>query len=104
MKRNEIWWAKLPDPIGRRPVVLVSRDLAYAVRANIAVVEVTTRIRGLETEVPLGPRDGLPRLCVANADNLHTIPKSLLDVRLGPLSADKARALDAAIRLALGLT
>lgn len=104
MKRNEIWWAKLPEPLGRRPVVLVSRDLAYAVRANITVVEVTTRIRNLETEVPLGPRDGLPKPCVANADNLHTIPKSQLDVKLGPLRADKSRALDAAIKLALGLS
>jgi mRNA interferase MazF len=103
MKRNELWWATLPEPIGRRPVVLVSRDLAYAVRSNVTVVEVTTRVRGLETEVPLGLREGLPRKCFANADNLHTIPKSLLDGRIGALSADKVRALDAAIKLALSL-
>jgi len=45
----------------------------------------------------------LSRKCFANADNLHTIPKSLLDGRIGALSADKARALDAAIKLALSL-
>jgi mRNA interferase MazF len=103
MKRNELWWATLPAPIGRRPVVLVSRDLAYAVRSNVTVVEVTTRVRSLETEVPLGLREGLPRKCVANPDNLHTIPKSLLAGRIGALSIDKARALDAAVKLALSL-
>ena len=103
MKRNELWWATLPAPIGRRPVVLVSRDLAYAVRANVTVVEVTTRIRAIETEVALGVRDGLPRKCVANADNLHTIPKAWLERRIGALSAEKAQALDASIRLALAL-
>jgi mRNA interferase MazF len=103
MKRSELWWATFPAPIGRRPVVLVSRELAYAVRANVTVVEVTTRIRGLETEVPLGPREGLPRKCVANADNLHTIARSHLDARIGALSAEKARALDAAIKLSLAL-
>jgi mRNA-degrading endonuclease toxin of MazEF toxin-antitoxin module len=52
------------------------------------------------------PASGGPRLArsrVWNADNLHTIPKSLLDGRIGALSADKARALDAAIKLALSL-
>jgi mRNA interferase MazF len=103
MKRSEIWWAKLPAPTGRRPVVLVSRDLAYAVRANVTVVEITTRVRNLETEVALGLREGLPRRCVANADNLHTVPKSLLVARIGALGASKARALDDAIKLSLGL-
>jgi mRNA interferase MazF len=103
MRRNEIWWANLPKPIGRRPVVLVSRNLAYSVRANVTVVEVTTRARNLETEVALGLREGLPRRCVASADNLHTVPKALLDQRIGALGGTKARALDAALKLALAL-
>ncbi|MGE0870739.1 MAG: type II toxin-antitoxin system PemK/MazF family toxin [Kofleriaceae bacterium] len=102
MKRNEIWWAKLPAPVGRRPVVLVSRDLAYVVRTSVTVVEVTTRIRNLETEVPLGARDGLPKRCVANADNLHTIPRAMLESRIGTLSPDKVLTLDRALALSLG--
>jgi mRNA interferase MazF len=103
MKRSEIWWAKLDPPVGRRPVVLVSRDLAYAIRTNVTVVEVTTRIRGIETEVSLGRREGLSKPCVANADNIHTIPRSLLGEKVGALGAEKARALDAAIKLSLAL-
>ena len=104
MKRSEVWWARLPEPLGRRPVVLVSRDIAYLVRTNVTAVGVTTRIRNLDTEVPLGTREGLPKRCVANADNLHTLPKSMLEARIGVLGSDKARALDEAIKLSLGLS
>ncbi|MSP26815.1 MAG: type II toxin-antitoxin system PemK/MazF family toxin [Myxococcales bacterium] len=103
MRRGEIWWVRMPVPSGRRPVVLASRNLAYAVRSKVTVVEVTTRARGLETEVPLGRRDGLPRACCANADNLITIDKSWLEERMGALSADKMKRLDHALALALGL-
>jgi mRNA interferase MazF len=104
MWRGEIWWARMPAPAGRRPVVLASRELAYAIRTRFTVVEVTTRARGLETEVPLGTRDGLPRACCANADNLATIPKAWLEERIGALGADKLKRLDRALALALGLS
>jgi mRNA interferase MazF len=103
MRRGEIWWANMPLPAGRRPVVLVSRDAAYAVRASVTVIEVSTRLRGIASEVPLGRRDGLPKSCVANADNLVTIPKTWLESSIAPLRHDKVQALDAALRFALGL-
>lgn len=103
MRRGEVWWAALPLPAGRRPVVLASRELAYAVRARVTVVEVTTRSRGLETEVALGAREGLPKACWANADNLATIDKRWLVERIGALGREKIKALDRALALALGL-
>jgi mRNA interferase MazF len=104
MRRGEIWWADVPIPVGRRPVVLVSRNVAYAVRSRVTVAEVTTRSRGLETEVPLGRREGLPRACFANADNLITIDKAWLIERAGLLDSEKLRRLDRALALALGLS
>jgi len=103
VRRGEIWWAALPEPAGRRPVVLVSRDAAYAVRAAITVVGLSTRVRGIASEVALSKRDGLPRACVANADNLATIPKSWLRERITALAPTKQAALDAALRFSLGL-
>lgn len=103
MQRGEVWWAELPRPVGRRPVVLASRDEAYAVRALVTVVPVTTRARGIPVEVRLGREEGLPRTCVANADTITTIPKSTLGSFAGVLGPDKLRALDEAIRFALGL-
>ena len=103
MKRGEIWWARMPAPAGRRPVVLVSRDSSYAVRSSIMVVEVSRTVRAIPTEVPLGKREGLPAKCTANADNLVTIPKAWLDARVGPLPAEKVAALDEALKFALSL-
>lgn len=103
MKRGEVWWARLPEPAGRRPVVLVSRDSSYAVRASVTVLEVSRTSRGIPTEVSLGKRDGLPCRCVANADNLVTIPKVWLESRLTSLRTDKVAALDRALCFALEL-
>jgi mRNA interferase MazF len=103
VKRGEIWWAKMPLPAGRRPVVLVSRDSSYAVRASLTVVEVSRILRAIPTEVPLGKREGLPRKCAANADNLVTIPKSWLETRITMLSTEKLAALDDALKFALAL-
>ncbi len=103
MKRGEVWWAHLPRPIGRRPVVLVSRDEAYTVRELVTVVPVTTRVRDIPVEVTLGRTEGLPRACVANADTITTIPKRALREYAGVLDGEKVAALDAALRFALSL-
>jgi mRNA interferase MazF len=103
MRRGEVWWANLPLPAGRRPVVLVSRDDAYAVRQKITVAEVSTVVRAIASEVSLGRQDGMPRACVINTDNLVTIPKSLLESKLSSLEADRIAELDAALAFSLGI-
>jgi mRNA interferase MazF len=103
VRRGEIWWADLPAPIGRRPAILVTRDASYSVRASVTLVPLTTRRRGIATEVPLGPADGVPRACVANADNVTTVRRSRLIRRIGALAPDKLRAVDDALRFALAL-
>jgi mRNA interferase MazF len=103
MKRGEIWWALLDLPTGRRPVVLVSRDAAYAIRTSITVAEVSTVIRRISSEVALTKRDGMPRACVINTDNLVTIPKTMLESRITSLDSVKIEALDAALGYSLGL-
>lgn len=103
MRRCEIWWADLPPPAGRRPVLLLSRDEAYTVRAQVTVAPITTRIRRIPVEVPLGPEDGLPERCVANLDSIVTIPKAHLDQCVAFLRPEKVRQIEAAIRFALGM-
>ena len=103
MRRGEVWWAQLPPPAGRRPVVLLSRDEAYAARELVTIAPVTTRVRGIAAEVALGPEDGLPRPCVVNLDTLTTVPKELLADRLAVLTPARARAMDSAIAFVLGL-
>jgi mRNA interferase MazF len=103
MRRGELWWARLDLPAGRRPVVLVSRDAAYAIRLSVTVAEVSTVVRAIPSEVALGKRDGMPRPCVINTDNLVTIPKTLLEAHIASLSTARLDQLDAALRFSLGL-
>ncbi len=103
MRRGEIWWAELEPPAGRRPVLLLSRSEAYSVRSLIVVAPVTTRIRHIASEVPLGTDDGMPQNCVANLDTITTIPKDCLQSRITTLNAKKLREVEVAIRFALGL-
>ena len=103
MRRGEVWWARIGGPAGNRPVVLVGREESYRVRELVVVVPVSTRIRSLPTEVRLGPEDGMSSECVVNADVVQSISKSRLDRRITALTSSKARALDDALRFALGL-
>jgi mRNA-degrading endonuclease toxin of MazEF toxin-antitoxin module len=64
---------------------------------------VTTRIRGIPVEVPLGLDDGLPQESVANLDDITTLPKSRLENRISILSNEKFQAVEWALRFALGL-
>ncbi len=100
-QRCDIWWARVEPKA--RPVVLVSRDSHLRSRDLVVVVPVTTRVRGLPTELPLGQEDGLLRPCVADAGTLCTIRTALLDKHLASLAPSKRRLLDAALRYALGL-
>lgn len=75
MKRGEIWFADVGRG-GDRPVLVLTRD-PVADRINAVVVaSITTTIRGLTSELPLGAADGLKQDCVVSFDNIHTLPKS----------------------------
>lgn len=86
-RQFDIWWVNLPDPVGRRPVLLLGRTAAFAYLSRLLAVEVTTTIRLIPQEVSLGKREGLPRRCVANLDAMRTIPLATLSSRLGSLSS-----------------
>jgi len=103
MLRGEIWWAKLPPPVGRRPVLLLSRNEAYVVRNAITVAEVTTTIRGIPVEVLLNQEEGMPKQCVVNLDTLATIRKNLLEARITILSDEKTALVDKALKFALAI-
>ena len=103
MRRGEVWWADLPAPVGRRPVVLLSRDRAYVVRNAVTVAFLTTTVRGIAAEVPRGPADGLPKPCVANLDVINTIPKTTLVQHVCTLSATRMAEVSRAARFAMDL-
>ena len=99
-EHGEVWWA---DVDKRRPVVVVSRDDPRGARMLTTVAAVTRTGRGLQSEVELDERDGLPDACVANCDDLNTIAKVRLVRRVGRLSEVKMIELHEALRFALQL-
>jgi mRNA interferase MazF len=103
MKRGQVWWAHLPEPMGRRPVLLLSRDGMPAGRGEITVAYLTTKVRNRLVEVLLTPADGVSRTCVVNLDTINTIPKSALYGLICTLSPAKMDAVKQAIIEALDL-
>ena len=101
MRQYEIWWAALPAPAGRRPVLLLSRDSAYEYLNKFAVVEITSSIRNIAVEVPLGRAEGMPSRCVANFDNLRTVSRSALLQRAGRISPNRQIEIKRALGRAL---
>ncbi|MBW3606150.1 MAG: type II toxin-antitoxin system PemK/MazF family toxin [Actinobacteria bacterium] len=90
--RGELWWGESPDEKGR-PFLVISRDAANAVRQRVLVAPVTTRIRSVPSELPVGEAEGLPLPSVASFDNLRPFPKSLLVRRLGAVAPDRRHLL-----------
>lgn len=80
-RQGELWWAEAEDK--RRPVLVVTRTEAIPVLTWIVVAPVTRTIRGIPTEIPLGPADGLPQDCAASLDNVQPIRRSFLAERVG---------------------
>ena len=83
--RGEIWWAESGDM--RRPVLVVTRDVAIPVLGAILVAPVTRTVRGIPTEIPLGRDEGLREPCAAPFDNLRPVRKAWLTRRMGALGS-----------------
>ena len=104
MRRGELYWARLPKPAGRRPVLVVTRTGVLGVRTSVTVAPVTRTIRAIPSELPVGRRHGLRAASVANCDTLQTVPTALLGPRpIGRLTPLELVALDGALRYALGI-
>ena len=99
--RGEVWWCELSD-IGRRPVVVLSRDAAIPRLKRTLIAPCTTTIRGLASEVVLDPSDDpVPQRSGVNLDSVESVSVAVLVERLGRLSDDRMRAVCAALDVAV---
>jgi mRNA interferase MazF len=92
--------AQLDKP---RPVVVLTRELVRPHMARVTVAPITSTVRGLSTEIPVGPANGLDHACVVSCDNIVTVPKSALGAQIGYLLPAQETALTAAIHAAFDL-
>jgi len=83
--------------------VVVARQGAISFLANVTVAAITTRIRGLPTEVQLERAHGLDQDSVVNCDNLLTVAKSAVGRTRRELGPEQTHRLDSALMIALGL-
>ena len=99
--RGELWWCELAE-IGRRPVVVLSRDAAIPRLRRALVAPCTTTIRGLASEVVLEPGDDpIARRSAVNLDSAESVSVGVLVTRLGRLSDDRMRDVCAALEVAV---
>lgn len=99
--RGEVWWCELAE-IGRRPVVVLSRDAAIPRLRRVLIGPCTTTIRGIPSEVVLEPgEDPIARASVVNLDSVESVSVGVLVERLGRLSDDRMRQICAALEVAV---
>ena len=103
LRQGEIWWANLPAPAGRRPVLLLTRTDAVEHMANVTVAPLTRTIRDIESEVVLSAEHGVPSLCAISLDNIVTIPKKMLDRRIVALGREAMEGVFDAVRFVFAM-
>jgi mRNA interferase MazF len=99
--RGELWWCELAE-VGRRPVVVLSRDAAIPRLRRTLIGPCTTTIRGIPSEVLLEPgEDPVPRTSVVNLDSVESVSLGTLVERLGRLSDQRMRQICEALEVAV---
>lgn len=99
--RGELWWCE-PSEVGRRPVVVLSRDAAIPRLRRALVAPCTTTIRTLPSEVVLEPGDDpVPRRSAVNLDSVESVSVAVLVSRLGRLSDARMRQICRALEVAV---
>lgn len=87
-----------------RPVLILTREIVRPHLTRVTVAPITSTIRGLSTEVPVGVANGLNQDSVVSCDNILTVPTSALGRHVGYLLPRQEAELAEAIRNAFDLT
>lgn len=99
--RGEVWWCEMAE-IGRRPVVVLSRDAVVPRHRRALIAPCTTIIRGLPSEVLLEPGDDpVPLRSAVNLDSVEGVSVAVLVERLGRLAEARMREICAALAVAV---
>lgn len=103
MNRGDVWLIELGGRIGRRPVVVLTRQNVLPYVNKVTVAEITTKGKGYPTEIDIDQKANLPKSSFVQADNVHTIPKQKLDRYVGTLDRETMREVSRKVILALEL-
>lgn len=99
--RGEAWWCELPE-IGRRPVIVLSRDAAIPRLRRALIAPCTTTVRGLPSEVVLEPdTDPIPQRSAVNLDSVESVALATLTDRIGRLAGARMHEICDALSVAV---
>lgn len=101
LERGEIRLYRFAPPDKARPVLVLTRGSALGYLARITVAPITSTIRGVPSEVPLGIEDGMKQPCAVNLYNLVTVARDGLGARVAHLGPDRMREVCVALGFAL---
>ncbi len=101
MRRGEVWWVERPGA-ARRPHLVLTRDAAIEPLTRVLGVPATRTVRGIPSEVELGPEDGLPERCVLSLDNMRVLRKSYFVERICLLGDGRMLQVCQALAVATG--
>ena len=93
---------RFPPPDKHRPAVVLTRSSALRFLNRVTVAPITSTIRGIPTEVVLGPDDGMKQSCAVNLDHVVTIPRPALGRRIAGLGTNRMAEVCAALAFAVG--
>ncbi|MCX6432523.1 MAG: type II toxin-antitoxin system PemK/MazF family toxin, partial [Actinobacteria bacterium] len=80
-----------------RPVVILTREGVRGVMSRVSIAPITSRSKGLPTEVSVGVRNGLDIGSVISCDNIATIRAMDIGRQIGWLLSDEESELARAI-------
>ena len=103
MNRGDIWLIDLGGRIGRRPVIVLTRQNVLQFVNKVIVAVITTRGKGYPTEIDIDQKANLPKQSFVQVDNLHTVAKQRLESYVGTLDPDTMREVSRKVVLALEL-
>lgn len=99
--RGDVWWCEMPE-IGRRPVVVLSRDAVIPRHRRALIAPCTTTIRHLPSEVILEPgEDPVPLRSAVNLDSVESLSIAILVERMGRVADHRMRQICAALAIAV---
>ena len=102
LNRGEIWMHTFASPDKRRPVVILSRQRVIGLLRTVIVAPITSSIRGIPSEVPVGIQEGLKHPSAVNLDHVQTIDRQQLKHFVGSLSDEKMALVCRALAIATG--
>ncbi len=102
VSRGEIWMYRFGAPDKRRPVLVLSRQHALLHLRTAIVAPITTTVRELPSEVPVGIAEGLKHESVVNLDHLYTVLQTDLKAFVGVLDHGKMKSICSGLAISLG--